>query len=98
MKLIHTLLFFTLTLAAITCHAEQRSKLDQLFDDAAKAAGMIKDRGKPRQVDKNKYPQIIIKGSEIRYNGQVLKFGDDMEQWEKVLGKASKSSGGSVYT
>ena len=97
MKLIHTLFFIALTLAATTCHAEQRSKLDQLFDDAAKAAGMIKDRGKPRQADKNRHPQVIIKGSEIRYNGQVLKLGDDLGQWEKVLGKASRFDR-SIYT
>ena len=97
MKHLSILLCFALTLVAVPGFAEDKNKLDQLFEDAAKAAGMIKDRGKPRQVDKTKFPQIIIKGSEVRYNGQVLKFGDTFVKWESVLGKSSRFTR-SIYT
>ena len=93
MKHLSVLLCFALALVAIPGFAEDKNKLDQLFEDAAKTAGMIKDRGKPRQVDKTKRPQIIIKGSEIRYNGKVLKLGEPLKKWEKVLGKSARFHG-----
>jgi hypothetical protein len=86
-----TLLLLSFTLVVNSGHAEERSKLDQLYDAAAKAAGIIKDRGKPRQVDKTKTPQFIIKGSEIRYNGIALRLGDTIDSWQRALGSPSRN-------
>jgi hypothetical protein len=85
-----TLLLLAFSLVVNSVHAEERSKLDQLYDAAAKAAGIIKDRGKPRQVDKTKTPQFIIKGSEIRYNGIALRLGDTIDSWQRALGSPSR--------
>ncbi|MDR0233804.1 MAG: hypothetical protein LBI31_03240, partial [Zoogloeaceae bacterium] len=32
------------------------------------------------------HPHIIVRGTEITYNGQPLKFGDTLEEWERVIG------------
>lgn len=85
-------------LAAPAC-AEEKGTLDRVYEGATKAAGkLLALPEKPHIVDKNKQPQIIIKGGELRYNGHQLKFGDTYSSWVTVLGKPSRFSGDNIYT
>ncbi|MDR2871990.1 MAG: hypothetical protein LBV45_05630 [Xanthomonadaceae bacterium] len=44
-------------------------------------------------------PRLVFSGTEITYNGQPLRLGDTLEDWERVLGKADRTSHpmGGVY-
>ena len=89
----------TLLLIATPASAEEKGTLDRIYEGALKGAEKVfGPEERPHKVDKNKQPQIIIKGGEMRYNGKALKLGDTFANWVKVLGKPSRFSGYNIYT
>jgi hypothetical protein len=58
--------------------------------------GTIKGYDKPRQVHRGQKPELIIRGSAVTFNGNPLKLGSSIAEWEKTLGKSSRlKEGGS---
>jgi hypothetical protein len=66
-------------------------ELRELFRKAAKAAGTIKDNGKPRKVQRGASPEVVIQSSNIIFNGKPLKFGTHIDEWKKVLGGSPRT-------
>ncbi len=60
---------------------------NELYRKALEQAGAIKDYGAPRVVEKGAKPEIVLKGSSIYFNSKLLKLGDTLERWKKVLGE-----------
>ena len=86
-------------LFSVSACAEEKGTLDRVYEGAQKAAEKVFGLDElPHAVNKNKQPQIIIKGGELRYNGHPLKFGDTYSNWVKVLGKPSRFSGYNYHT
>ena len=46
---------------------------------------------KPRQVNRAAKPEIIIKDSQLFYNGKELVLGASLAEWQKILGKHSRT-------
>ena len=85
-------------LFSVPSFAEEKGTLDRVYEGALKAAEKVfGSEEKLHKVDKNKQPQIIIKGNEMRYNGQLLELGDTFDNWVKVLGKPTRFSGDNVH-
>jgi hypothetical protein len=78
---------------------ENRASLGQVqgvIRKTTEVVGSIKDYGKPRQVHRRQKPELIIRGSAITFNGNQLKLGSSIVEWEKALGKSSRlKEGGS---
>ena len=88
-----------LLLMATPASAEEKGTLDRIYKGALNAAEKVfGPEERPHKVDKTKQPQIIIKGGEMRYNGKILKPGDSLANWKKVLGKPSRFNGERIYT
>lgn len=80
-------------------HAEEKGTLEKVYEGALKTAEKIfGPEERPHMVDKTPKPQIVIRGGDLRYNEQQLKFGDSLANWTKVLGKPSRFSGDRTYT
>ena len=86
-------------LFSVPSFAEEKGTLDRVYEGALKAAEKVfGPEERPHKVDKNKQPQIIIEGGELRYNGRHLKLGDTFANWTKVLGKPTRFNGRRIYT
>jgi hypothetical protein len=52
---------------------------------ASKLAARLAEYGKPRIVPKGAKPEIIIKGTNIWIDGQLVAIGDPLDVWKKAL-------------
>ncbi|MYM66908.1 hypothetical protein GTP45_08710 [Pseudoduganella sp. FT55W] len=94
-KKIVTLLLLSGT---VVCHAQNGSapslgeRLNSVFEQVAKKAGLVKDYGTPRKVNRGARPEIILKDNTITWNGKPLALGQSIEEWRKVIGKGAVCS------
>jgi len=74
---------------------KEPTKLDlwnELVRKAEEVSGSVKSFGEPRVVPKGAKPEIIIKGTQIAYDGTELKIGDSFARWRAVLPPNSRCS------
>jgi hypothetical protein len=72
---------------------------NQLMEQAQKAAGAIKDFGQPRMVKRGATPELILRESDIRFNGKLLRLGASIDEWHEILGpKHRDDSSGNTAT
>lgn len=95
----HIALTFFLLLQLIFCHAKDLTdsgankettywdRWNNLVEEAKKAAGAIKDYGRPRLIKRGATPEIILSGGEVRYNGKLLRLGASIDEWSDILGR-----------
>jgi hypothetical protein len=61
-------------------------QLDKAKAKTRTLADAIKNAGQPRQVKRIRGPDLFLKKGEIYFNGKLLKSGDSIEVWKKIIG------------
>lgn len=67
----------------------EQNNLWEIFNEAKKSAlikaGEISDPTKSRKVKKGKKPEIIIVEDKLYFNAKLLRFGDSLQSWKKII-------------